>query len=241
MSSVLFPVLIASLVGSLHCAGMCGPFLSVAARGSSGSRVSTQLAYHLGRLTTYATLGAMAGGLGQLLDLAGALAGLARASALVAGVMMIGWGIRGLVPRPALLTLGTAPKRAWLSKALALVNGQRPVPRGFVLGLATTLIPCGWLHAFVVTAAGTGSVSSGLLVMSAFWVGTVPMLCGVSFGLEKLSARFGSRVRTFSACLVACAGVALIALRLGAPGLISVGAQGGQGDASAAECPLHRK
>lgn len=245
MSGVLLPVLIASLLGSLHCAGMCGPFLSVATRkgGPSGSRLGTPLAYHLGRLTTYAILGAIAGGLGQLLDLAGALAGLARASALVAGVMMVTWGVRGLVPRPALLSIGTAPKSSggWLSKVLLLLQGQRPLRRGFVLGLATTLIPCGWLHAFVVTAAATGGVVSGLLVMGAFWLGTVPMLCGVSWGLERLSARLGSRVRALSACLVACAGVALIVLRLGAPDLVTPDGNAGPGQASAADCPLHRK
>ena len=38
------------------------------------------------------------------------------------------------------------------------------------------LLPCGWLWVYVATAAGTGSVTSALLVMSAFWLSTVPMM-----------------------------------------------------------------
>jgi sulfite exporter TauE/SafE len=43
----------------------------------------------------------------------------------------------------------------------------------------TPLLPCGWLYAFVLTAAGTGGVLSGLSVMTAFWLGTVPALLGM--------------------------------------------------------------
>src|SRR5262245_24023251 len=66
--------------GFAHCAGMCGPFVlaQAAARAGRDEAYGTlqRLAgaalapYHLGRATTYAALGALAGGL------AGAVAGL---------------------------------------------------------------------------------------------------------------------------------------------------------------------
>jgi sulfite exporter TauE/SafE len=33
---------------------------------------------------------------------------------------------------------------------------SRPEVRAAILGLGSALLPCGWLYAFVVTAAGTG-------------------------------------------------------------------------------------
>ncbi|MBE7450024.1 MAG: sulfite exporter TauE/SafE family protein [Kofleriaceae bacterium] len=41
--------------------------------------------------------------------------------------------------------------------------------RAALLGLLSAALPCGWLWAFVVVAAGTGSPVGGALVMTAFW------------------------------------------------------------------------
>ena len=45
--------------------------------------------------------------------------------------------------------------------------------------MLTGFLPCGWLWAFVVAAAGTGSALGGALVMAVFWLGTVPAMTGV--------------------------------------------------------------
>ena len=56
-----------------------------------------------------------------------------------------------------------------------LVRERPPVARALLLGLFSTLLPCGWLYAFAVLAAGTGGPWTGMLVMAAFWAGTVPV------------------------------------------------------------------
>src|SRR5690606_26485689 len=43
-------------------------------------------------------------------------------------------------------------------------------------GVLTALLPCGWLHGFVLAAAATRSASSGALLLSVFWLGTAPAL-----------------------------------------------------------------
>ncbi len=50
------------LLGAGHCVGMCGPL--VLAMPAAGGRLSPQLRYHLGRITTYTVIGAALGGLG---------------------------------------------------------------------------------------------------------------------------------------------------------------------------------
>src|SRR5436309_699754 len=66
------------LVGSFHCAGMCGP-LAMALPHSSGTTrgfVAGRVAYNLGRILTYCLLGMLFGVLGRTLSLVGFQRGL---------------------------------------------------------------------------------------------------------------------------------------------------------------------
>jgi len=60
--------LLAGLVTSLHCAGMCGPLACVLmpVRGDRADAHTVSTVYHLTRLTSYTMLGALVGGLGRL-------------------------------------------------------------------------------------------------------------------------------------------------------------------------------
>jgi uncharacterized protein len=49
-------------------------------------------------------------------------------------------------------------------------------------------MPCGWLYAFVLAAAGTASPAAGAGLMLVFWAGTVPMMAGLGLGLRVLAA-----------------------------------------------------
>ncbi len=100
MTALLLTVFVASLVGSLHCIGMCGPFVAFysGADGSGGARrLLSHAAYSGGRLLTYALFGLAAGAVGAALDVAGSLAGFQRVAAIVAGVTMILWGVLALL------------------------------------------------------------------------------------------------------------------------------------------------
>lgn len=126
----LWPVLLASLVGSLHCVGMCGglvSFYSVASAGVPSQRGSqrtglssrglnnialSHVAYHLSRLLGYTGLGAAAGQLGKSLEFAGSLAGVQQGAALLTGATMILWGSVALLKprgREPLIQLGKVP------------------------------------------------------------------------------------------------------------------------------------
>ena len=66
-----------------------------------------------------------------------------------------------------------------------------PPARALVIGLLTTLLPCGWLYAFVATAAGTANPLLGALTMGVFWAGTLPVLVSLGAGVRALTGRFG--------------------------------------------------
>ncbi|HEX6764499.1 MAG TPA: sulfite exporter TauE/SafE family protein [Polyangiaceae bacterium] len=245
MSPFWIPVFLASLGGSLHCAAMCGPFMAaVTGFGAGGrARFSTHAAYHAGRLCTYLALGAAGGLVGATLDLAGRAAGFGRVSALVAGVILVAWGLSALVVRERLVKLRRRAPSALgglLGRALAWLSRFPPFPRALLLGLSTTLVPCGWLYAFVATAAGTGGVASALGVMLVFWLGTLPALVGAGFGLHQLFSRLGARGRTLSAALIAASGLVLLGLRVEAPAAARPREKApASTGATIAPCPFH--
>lgn len=216
MTALFVTVFLASLMGSLHCVGMCGAFVTLAVgvdakRGGGPARL--QAAYHLGRLTTYSALGAAAGALGGAFDLAGSMAGVQRLAAVIAGATLAGFGTALL-----LRMLGVRTPRLKLPGALVrlLEAGHRramtkpPLVRAATIGLLTTLLPCGWLWAFVVTAAGTARPELGALVMAAFWAGTVPALAAIGVGAQRLLGLVGKRAPTVAALAMIVVGLVTV-------------------------------
>jgi len=241
MSPFFVPVLVASVAGSLHCAAMCGPFVAAVAGFAPAGRggYAAHAAYHLGRLATYLVLGGAAALAGQALDLAGKAAGFASVSAVVAGGLLVLGGLSALASNGGLVKLRRhAPKRfgTVLGRWLGRIRGLPRVPRALLLGLSTTLVPCGWLYVFVATAAAAGRFEAGAFLMFAFWLGTLPALVAAGVGLQKLVATFGAHARTASAALAVAAGVLVLSLRAAAPPGVDV--TGGSPKAPAS-CPLH--
>lgn len=240
MSALWLPILTASLAGSVHCAAMCGPFVAASGGGASSSRgrIVAQAAYHAGRLVTYLSLGAAAGLAGGALDLAGSAAGVQRISAFVAGALLLVWGVSTLAGTRGFVKLQRrAPGGRLLSRVLARVSALPPIPRALLLGMSTAFVPCGWLYAFVATAAGSGSVSSALLVLGAFWLGTVPALVVASLGFRGLTARLGARAKNVTAAVLVVSGLCVLGLRVGAPLPKAATSDAPEMPES---CPLHR-
>ncbi|HET7545274.1 MAG TPA: sulfite exporter TauE/SafE family protein [Polyangiaceae bacterium] len=246
--SLLVPVAAASLLGSIHCAGMCGGFVAIAGEGTSGkARMLPQLTYNAGRLVSYTVLGAVAGTLGRALDLAGNAAGIGRVAALVSGAIMILWGMGALLETQGVRIFRgrwALPKR--LTEGLARLRRLPATWRGFVLGLATTLLPCGWLYAFAVTAAGTGSALHGALLMAAFWSGNLPVLLGLGAALNSAIGPLRRHVPLLSAAVIFGVGLFTVTARANLPAFAANALSGchsspALGAPSPGACPCHRK
>jgi len=220
--TLLLGVLAASLVGSVHCAAMCGGFVCLYAgfdgAGATGARGTVaHAAYHAGRLVSYLTLGLVAGALGARVDHWGRLASVERGAAIAAGALMVAWACALIAT-----TLGArlpnrgAPAWAkrWLGQALLALGDQPASVRAGTMGLLTTLLPCGWLYTFVVTAGGTGTPVGGAAVMAVFWAGTVPMLLGVGVGVRALARPVARHLPVAGAVVVLVLGALSIAGKL---------------------------
>jgi sulfite exporter TauE/SafE len=202
MIGLLLAVMVASVLGSLHCIGMCGPLaLWASGAGNRDGRVGTRLlAYHLGRLATYLTAGGIAGLAGAMLTAGGTLVGAQALASRAVGVAMIAMGLvrvaDWLVPswtgvqKSAIVA---SPKVPWITRFVA---ARRPwiarlpgAMRGVAAGALTTLLPCGWLYLFVLVAAGTGGIFPAMMIMVAFWMGTLPALSALVAGAFSVAPR----------------------------------------------------
>lgn len=220
--TLLAGVLLASLLGSIHCAGMCGPFTCLYAAPSSrvGPHWRAHAAYNAGRLTSYLLLGAIAGSLGAQLDDLGRLAGVAHLAALFAGALMVAWAAGRIGSKLGVLVPASlAPE--WAQRAIGgvLVSASRQPPtlRALLVGLLTTLLPCGWLYTFVVVAGSTGGALAGAGVMAVFWAGTVPMLLAIGYGAARVLGPLSRRLPVISATFVLVLGLLTMAGKLRAP------------------------
>lgn len=190
---LLLTVWTASLFGSAHCVGMCGPLAVLA--GTHGHSVGLRtswvqvLGYHLGRLVPYVVLGCLFGWLGQLVDFGAGFWGLTRVTAWLAGGAMVAAGGVALARQFGIripFLNASQPLARWIQRGFRAVTNLSPLAKSLAIGGLTALLPCGWLYVFLMTAAGVADPFWGGAVMLVFWSGTVPLLLGVMLGADKL-------------------------------------------------------
>ena len=163
---------IAGLVTSLHCAGMCGPLACalMPVRGDRADAQTVSTVYHLARLASYVTLGALAGGIGAApltWFSQSALRWLPWVLVLFFVALALRWD--RYLPRLAATTRFTGRLQTWL-------RSRSRVEAATAMGLATPLLPCGPLYFVVALALLSGSALRGVEFMLAFGLGTVPLL-----------------------------------------------------------------
>jgi sulfite exporter TauE/SafE len=226
---VVLALLLAGLVGSpMHCVPMCGGFVlgQVAdgmARVPLGPlcawrrlRAGLLLPYHLGRLSTYAALGAIAGaGGGALVRLPwfGRLSGVLL---LAAAMLFLIQALHRLAPRfGPRLGSGYAPA-LWLRLLGRITDriGRDSRAGGYLLGVVLGLLPCGFLYGGLAAAAGAGSGTVGAAGMLAFGLGTVPGLLMVGLGGQVAARRWQAGLTRVSAAVMLCNAALLVGLAM---------------------------
>ncbi len=162
-----FPLSVGILSAFAHCAAMCGPIhLFLARRRSGGLWV-----YHVGRVITYALIGAAAGGLGLAF---GNRFGGGAGWIWVGLYLLIGLKFLGVPLWPA--SWGERYGR-WLTHRLAPLTGASGPGLGrlLLLGLIAGFLPCVTTQAGFAWAAGTESVWQGGAGMLLLGAGTLPL------------------------------------------------------------------
>lgn len=197
-----------ALVGGFgHCIGMCGGIVLAFSgklanqSASKGRIVGFHFLYNLGRISTYVLLGALVGGLGSMFSLNGTLRGLLF---LIAGVLMIlaGFSLFGKLKFLTLLEHSLQNSQWYQTRFQRALNLESAWSL-YILGILNGLLPCGFVYAFLFSAAGSASIVKGALVMLVFGIATiVPLLL---FGLLANTILYKPFVRKLAMNLAAIA------------------------------------
>ncbi|HET8733707.1 MAG TPA: sulfite exporter TauE/SafE family protein [Anaeromyxobacteraceae bacterium] len=224
-ASIPIALLTGFLGGFGHCVAMCGPL--VAAMGISAPpgmparrALVPQLAYHLGRITTYGTVGAVMGLAGSFVNVAGRLAGWQDVVAVLAGALMIALGA-GAAAQSLWVKQAEGRVAVWVLGAVRRIAGHEAPARAYPLGLVLGLLPCGLSYSVFAGAAATGSPVRGLALALAFGAGTLPALLVAGVVVGALSARARGLVQRAGGALVVVLGVLFVlrGLRIHVPSL----------------------
>jgi len=189
------------LVGSLHCAAMCGPLMLAlpVQPGGAGRFVVGRLIYQLGRIATYCLLGILAGLVGRTVF----VAGFQRWLSISLGVaILLGFLIskRAAVSAPVVRMVG------WLKSAMSAQLRQRGFRALALLGMLNGLLPCGLVYVALAGALAQGGLLDSVVYMALFGLGTVPTMLGIGLSGKLFSLAFRLKLRQaipVGVCLVA--------------------------------------
>jgi sulfite exporter TauE/SafE len=204
------------LLGTGHCVGMCGPLI-FAFPGRTG-RLMPHMWYHLGRITTYSTVGAILGGVSQLLVGAEVSAGAGSTAfgklglLLLAAVFLLLFGFArvGVLREPGWLrSLSPARIPGFKSTLQEATEGKRCFIF-FWLGILLGFLPCGLSYGAFAVAFGTSSAVQGGLAVLVFGAGTVPGLILLGTGASAIFSRYRRQSDILSGVLMI-----LMAIKMG--------------------------
>jgi sulfite exporter TauE/SafE len=220
--SPLIGAWLAGLLGGAHCLAMCGGFLAAfSGSGRSGAvpmlpartLALRQLPYNLGRITTYAALGAASGALGEVAFGTVDWLSLQRALYVVANLFLLSLGI-GLVWNHdgvgALQRVGGA-LFARIAPAIRTLNSVYGAAARYAMGMAWGFVPCALIYAMVPIALFSGGALEGAAVMLAFGLGTLPNLVAAGWVVARARHWLEGRALRYAAATLlagfACVGI----------------------------------
>ena len=205
--------LLASVSSCLAIVG--GLVLSLSAKISQDevNDTKTFLLFHLGRLISFAILGGVLGLIGSAIGISftfeAILGFVASLVMLLLGLNLVGLFAKNKVALPS----GIFQKS---SSVFRRIEHQTFTP--LVIGFGTFFLPCGFTQAMQIAAIASGSFISGMLIMFAFALGTLPMLVLLSFGSASLA--HGKQASLFfKSAGVVVIGLGIFALLSGLAGL----------------------
>lgn len=214
--SLLLTALLVGLLGGVHCLGMCGGVVGTLSFNlkpqvqlSLWRMFPYQLAYNLGRISSYAMIGLLFGWLGRsVTDLASFLP-MQQALQVFAGSFMILLGIYIAGIWNGIVVVEKAGSWIWkqLQPIASKMTSVQSLSQAWLYGLVWGWLPCGLVYSMVIMAISAGSALQGGAVMLAFGLGTLPNLLlmgSFAFFFTRLSRN--QRVRQLAGGVISLMG-----------------------------------
>lgn len=211
---MLWTAIILGFLGSFHCVGMCGPiaFMLPLSHNNAAKKTMQVLLYHLGRLLSYGILGLVFGLMGKGLF----ISGLQQQLSILIGVLMI---VFMLIPYRLLQKYNfSKPVFGLLSKVKSAMGQQfkkRNFSALFTIGILNGFLPCGLIYMALFGAMGMGNLTSSVLYMLLFGLGTIPLMSGAAYLGNFLSITVRKKIRQLVPVFVVIIGLIFILRGLG--------------------------
>lgn len=216
--TILLSALVLGLMGSFHCAGMCGPIaIALPLHGNTIlQKIFGGSLYNLGRTITYGIMGALFGMLGQGIHLLGFQQ---KVSVVMGALMIISVLFPALFRNQYNLDKSLFSFVGKLKKSIGKLFAVRSFQSLFFIGLLNGLLPCGLVYIAIAGAIGTGSTVEGSLYMILFGLGTIPMMLGISLAGNVLGLAVRQKINKIIPVLVVVLGLLFVlrGLDLGIP------------------------
>ncbi len=174
--------LIASVSSCLAVVG--GLVLSLSAKISEDNESDTQtfILFHAGRLVSFAVLGGVLGAIGSAIGINFTFTAMLGILASLV-MLLLGLNLAGIFSKNKLtLHSGIFQK---ITSVFKKIEHKTITP--IIIGFATFFLPCGFTQSMQIVALSSGSFISGMLIMLAFALGTLPVLALLSFGSASFS------------------------------------------------------
>jgi sulfite exporter TauE/SafE len=200
--------LVIGMVGSFHCIGMCGPIaLALPLKNNSwGSRISSTIIYNVGRAITYGILGLIFGLIGKGI----ALGGLQQWVSIILGSIMILSVFFPFIFRKVNIEKATYQMVSRMKSIFGKMFALRTYSSLFVIGLLNGFLPCGLVYMALAGAIVSGEITSGIIYMVVFGLGTIPIMMSLSLLGKIVSIRFRNKVRKIIPIFIVIIGILFI-------------------------------
>lgn len=213
-TALLVAALLMGFFGSPHCLGMCGGLVTAFGLSmkdiSPAKRRALVVTYHIGRLTSYAFLGLIAGLIGTTV-LAPFMTG-SNMPRILLGLVLAFVGVT-MLGAPFLNKLERFGMRFWqyLSPLRQKVFPLNTFPRALTAGLLWGFLPCGLVYGALLIAVVAHNPLSGAALMFVFGLGTVPMLVATHEMVGWLRDKIGRfRLRQLNGAIMVVSGLAMM-------------------------------
>ena len=205
-----FAIFITAFFASVHCAMMFSGFiLAYSVKKTSDGQTHRQegiwkkhLLFNGGRLVSFTIIGAILGAIGSFFTLSATFnAWITIAAAAI--MVLYGLSMFGAV---SLRKMNNFVPR-WLYKLTKDQAGKDGESRfgkfqPAVLGVLTTLIPCGPIQALQILALGSGSILQGAVIMFITSIATAPLLMGLGGVVTKMAGALRQKMIRYAAIAI---------------------------------------
>lgn len=204
----IFAAFMFGFVGSLHCAGMCGPLALSLPVGnySIAGKAWAIFKYNLGRAITYAALGIFSG----LIITAINVFKWQQVISIVSGILIL------------ILYFKPFKKYTFLENNILQKKTNRLIQKVYsykkyflLFGLANGLLPCGLVFMALAASVSSQNFTNAVLFMFFFGIGTFPLMMSIPLFGHAVIDTFRSKLKFAVPLFVVLISASLIVRGLG--------------------------